>query len=89
MTDWLPIRKVGAALLTAIVAAPPVIAYLSSETNDFDWRGAILVIAAAIVPVLVAYLVPPAPMPVGDPALKDDPLLPSGPARDPLRPEDG
>lgn len=49
MKDWLPVRKVLAALL----ATPLVVAYLAGQ-EGVGWREALV----ACLPVVAAYLVP-------------------------------
>ena len=70
MMHWMPIRKVVAAALTALIAAPAVTAYLAGG-DGFDWRGTVAVVLAAVVPIVVAYLTPEKPaddeIPGGEP----------------------
>lgn len=63
-SKWTPIRKVLAAAIGAVIAAPAFIAWLSAG-GDLDWRSLVAVALAAAVPVVIAYLVPPAPVPPG------------------------
>lgn len=52
MHNWMPVRKIGAAIIAALAAAPAVIAFVPTE-----WQPVI----AAAVPVIVGYLTPSRP----------------------------
>jgi len=73
--SWFPIRKVAAAAITALVTAPALLAWLAGTSSDLDWRSLLAVVLAAVAPVVVAYLVPPATVPPGgEPVMGDVPL---------------
>lgn len=59
-----PIRKIAAAAISAIIAAPVFVAWLNSE-GDLDWKALFAVVLAAVVPVVVGYLVPGEQVPPG------------------------
>ena len=59
-----PIRKIAAAAISAIIAAPVFVAWLNSE-GDLDWKALLAVVLAAVVPVIVGYLVPGEQVPPG------------------------
>jgi len=59
-----PIRKIAAAAISAIIAAPVFVAWLNSE-GDLDWKALFAVVLAAVVPVIVGYLVPGEQVPPG------------------------
>jgi len=59
-----PIRKIAAAAISAIIAAPVFVAWLNSE-GDLDWKALFAVVLAAVVPVIVGYLVPGEQLPPG------------------------
>lgn len=54
---WVPVRKVAAAIIAALIASPVLAAWLAGA--DVDWRAFVAVAVAAAAPVVVAYLVPP------------------------------
>lgn len=55
MDRWMPIRKVIAAALTALVSAPALMLMLSGDNPE------LAAALAAILPVIAAYLTPAAP----------------------------
>ncbi len=56
MSKWgLPVRKIAAAAIAAVVAAPALTAWLAGS-NDLDWRALVAVVIAAVTPVIVGYL---------------------------------
>jgi len=59
-----PVRKIAAAAISAIIAAPVFVAWLNSE-GDLDWKALFAVVLAAVVPVIVGYLVPGEQVPPG------------------------
>jgi len=69
MKDWgLPVRKIAAAALGALVAAPALALWLATG-GDLDWRSLIAVVVAAVAPVVIGYLthaekVPPGGEPI-------------------------
>lgn len=65
MSNWgRPIRKIAAAAISAIIAAPAFIAWLSAE-GDIDWRSLVAVVVAAVVPVITGYMTPGEEYPPG------------------------
>ena len=57
MDRWIPVRKVAAAAITAILGAPLFIAWLMGQ-DGVGFREAAGAAVVAAVPVLVAYLTP-------------------------------
>lgn len=56
MSNWgKPVRKIAAAAIAAIVAAPALTVWLAGE-GDLDWRSLLAVVVAAVVPVIAGYL---------------------------------
>jgi predicted Na+-dependent transporter len=56
VSNWgKPVRKIAAAAIAAVVAAPALTAWLANG-GDLDWRSLIAVVLAAVVPVAVGYL---------------------------------
>lgn len=53
----LPIRKILAAALAAVVAGGGLVAFVA--TGEGDWRAIVSVAVAAALPVIVGYLTPP------------------------------
>lgn len=73
MERWMPVRKVLAAAITALITAPAVIAYLSGQ-SDIGPREALAAGVAAVAPVVAAYLTPSAPKsPAGGYSIDPDP----------------
>ena len=57
--SWTPIRKILAALITAVIAGG-VLTGIITQVDDQTVKG-LLTAVAAILPVIVGYLVPSAP----------------------------
>lgn len=56
MSHWgRPVRKIAAAAITAVIAAPALSAWLAGG-GDLDWRSLVAVVLAAVAPVVVGYL---------------------------------
>lgn len=55
---WLPIRKIVAAGLGALVSGTGVIAWIAG-TGDLGWREVVAVVLAAVIPVATGYATPP------------------------------
>lgn len=56
-TSWVPLRKILAAAISAVIAGGGLIAFVT--TGEGDWRSILGVALAAALPVVVAYLTPP------------------------------
>ena len=64
----LPVRKIVAVALTALVSSTGFLAWLAG-TGNLDWRGWLAVIATAVAPVVIGYIVP-AGLPPGGASLE-------------------
>lgn len=56
MSQWgRPVRKIAAAAIAAVIAAPALSAWLAGG-GDLDWRSLVAVVLAAVAPVIVGYM---------------------------------